>query len=72
MRPYTFLDHSSVYNTSSDHQGNDRLVSTGLGLSVSNQSLLALGVEVDKPLNRNVAARGNRDPRLFFSFEARL
>ena len=72
LRPYTFIDQSSVFNTSVDKQGNDRLVSTGLGLSVSNQTWLAVGVEVDKPLNRDIASRGNRDPRLYVSFEARL
>jgi hypothetical protein len=29
-------------------------------------------LEIDKPLNRDVNSRGDRDPRLFVSFEARL
>ena len=72
LRPYTFLDQSGVYNKSIDRQGNDRLVSTGLGLSVSNQSWLAVTVEMDKPLNRDVFSQGNRNPRGYISFQARL
>lgn len=70
--PYTFLDQSQVFNKAIDQQGNDRLVSTGIGLTVSNRKWLALGVELDKPLNRSVASRGNRDPRLYLSLELRL
>ena len=72
LRPYTFVDQSRVYNTSSDKQGNDRLVSTGLGISISNETWFAMTIEVDKPLNRDVYSRGNRDPRVYVSFEARL
>lgn len=72
LRPYTFLDQSAVYNTSVDRQGNDRLVSTGLGLTISNQSWLAVTFEVDKPLNRDVFSQGNRNPRGYVSFQARL
>lgn len=72
ITPYTFIDHSKVYNKSVDQQGDARLVSTGVGVTFSNRKWLALGVEVDKPLNRDVASRGNRKPRLFFSVELRL
>ncbi|MCE9650336.1 MAG: hypothetical protein K8R18_12005 [Parvibaculum sp.] len=70
--PYTFLDQSRVINKSVDGQGNDRLVSTGLGVTVSNRKWLVVGVEMDKPLNRSVASRGDRDPRLYLSLELRL
>jgi hemolysin activation/secretion protein len=72
LLPYTFVDQSRVINHSVDGQGNDRLVSTGVGVTVSNQTWLAVGLEIDKPLNRDVNSRGDRDPRLFVSFEARL
>lgn len=72
ITPYTFIDHSKVYNKSVDQQGDARLVSTGVGVTLSNRKWLVLGVEVDKPLNREVASRGNKEPRLFFSFELRL
>jgi hemolysin activation/secretion protein len=70
--PYTFLDQSRVMNKSVDGQGNDRLVSTGIGITVSNRKWLSVGVEVDKPLNRDVNSRGDRDPRLYLSLEVRL
>lgn len=70
--PYTFLDHSRVYNKPIDGQGDAKLVSTGIGVTISNRKWLAVGVEVDKPLSRNVAAKGNKDPRLYLSFELRL
>ncbi len=70
--PYTFLDQSRVINTSIDGQGNDRLVSTGIGVTISNRKWLAVGVEMDKPLNRDVASRGDRNPRLYLSLEIRL
>ena len=72
LTPYTFLDQSRVINTSIDGQGNDKLVSTGIGVTVSNRKWLAVGAEVDKPLNRDVISRGNRDPRLYLSLEIRL
>lgn len=72
ITPYTFVDHSHVYNKPVDQQGNAQLVSTGIGTTFSNRKWLAIGVELDKPLNRDVASRGNRDPRLYFSVEVRL
>jgi hemolysin activation/secretion protein len=72
LLPYTFIDQSRVMNKSVDGQGNDRLVSTGIGVTVSNRKWIVVGVEVDKPLNRSVASRGNRDPRLYLSLELRL
>ncbi|HUD51494.1 ShlB/FhaC/HecB family hemolysin secretion/activation protein [Parvibaculum sp.] len=72
ITPYTFLDHSRVYNKPVDGQGNAKLVSTGIGVTVSNRKWLSVGVEADKPLNRDVSSRGNKDPRLYFSLEVRL
>jgi len=71
ISPYAFLDHSKVYNRAGDLQGNKRLVSTGAGVTVSNQKWLSVGVEVDKPLNRDVFSRGNRAPRLYLSLQIR-
>ncbi|MDR3499081.1 MAG: ShlB/FhaC/HecB family hemolysin secretion/activation protein [Parvibaculum sp.] len=72
MLPYTFLDQSQVYNHAVDQQGNATLVSTGAGITFSNRKWLVVGLEVDKPLNRDVASRGNRDPRLYVSLEVRF
>jgi len=72
ITPYTFIDHSHVYNKPVDLQGNAKLVSTGIGTIFSNRKWLAVGVEVDKPINRDVISRGNKDPRVYFSVELRL
>lgn len=72
ITPYTFIDHSRVFNKSIDQQGDAKLVSTGIGTTFSNRKWLALGVEVDKPLNRDVTSRGNKDPRIYFSVDLRL
>lgn len=69
IAPYVFIDHSKVFNRAGDLQGNTRLVSTGLGVTVSNQKWLSIGVEVDKPLNRDVFSRGDRTPRLYMTVQ---
>ena len=43
------------------------LTSTGLGARVSAFNSAQLSLEVAKPLTRDVATEGNRDPRLFFT-----
>lgn len=72
ITPYTFLDHAYVWNSAMDLQGDARLLSTGLGVTVSNERWLSVGLELDKPLNRTPVSRSNKDPRLFVSFEIRF
>ena len=72
LTPYTFIDHSRVFNQKIDLQGDAKLLSTGVGLNASNRKWLSLGVEMDKPINRNVTSKGNKDPRLFVSAEVRF
>lgn len=72
VTPYTFLDHSQVWNTEVDRQGNARLLSTGIGVTVSNRRWLSVGLELDKPINRTPIAQDDKDPRLFVSFEVRF
>lgn len=72
VTPYTFLDHSQVWNTKVDRQGDARLLSTGIGVTLSNRRWLSVGLELDKPINRTPIARSNKDPRLFVSFEVRF
>lgn len=72
LTPYTFIDHSHVFNQKVDLQGNAQLLSTGVGVNASNRKWLSLGLEMDKPINRNVISKGNKDPRLFVSAEVRF
>ncbi|ABS61691.1 Polypeptide-transport-associated domain protein ShlB-type [Parvibaculum lavamentivorans DS-1] len=72
VTPYTFLDHSQVWNTDVDRQGDARLLSTGIGVTLSNRRWLSVGLELDKPINRTPISQDNKDPRLFVSFEVRF
>ena len=72
LTPYTFIDHSRVFNQHVDLQGNAQLLSTGVGINASNRKWLSLGLEMDKPINREVISKGNKDPRLFVSAEVRF
>lgn len=72
ITPYTFLDQSYVWNTSVDQQGDARLLSTGIGVTLSNRRWLSLGLELDKPINRTPLSQNDKDPRLFVSFEVRF
>lgn len=72
ITPYTFVDHAYVWNTDIDRQGDARLFSTGIGVTVSNRRWLSVGLELDKPINRVPLSQSNKDPRLFVSFEVRF
>lgn len=72
VTPYTFLDHSQVWNSDVDGQGDHRLLSTGLGVTFSNRRWLSVGLELDKPINRTPISQDDKDPRLFVSFEVRF
>lgn len=72
ITPYTFLDHAYAWNTPVDQQGDARLFSTGIGVTLSNRRWLSLGLELDKPINRTPLSQNDKDPRLFVSFEIRF
>src|SRR5690606_19056318 len=72
ITPYTFLDHAYAWNTDVDLQGDARLVSTGIGVTLSNRQWLSVGIEIDKPINRTPISQSNKVPRLFLSFEVRF
>jgi hemolysin activation/secretion protein len=72
VTPYTFVDQSKVWNTDVDGQGDHRLLSTGIGVTLSNRRWFSLGLELDKPVNRTPTSQGDKDPRLFASFEVRF
>lgn len=72
ITPYTFLDQSKVWNTTIDRQGDARLMSTGLGVTLSNKRWLSIGLELDKPISRTPTSQGDKDPRLFISLEVRF
>lgn len=72
ITPYTFLDQSKVWNSDVDGQGNHRLLSTGVGVTLSNRRWLSVGLELDKPINRTPISQDDKDPRLFVSFEIKF
>ena len=72
VTPYTFLDQSKVWNSAIDRQGDARLMSTGLGVTLSNKRWLSIGLELDKPISRTPISQDDKDPRLFMSLEVRF
>ena len=72
VTPYTFVDQSKVWNTDVDGQGDHRLLSTGVGVTLSNLRWFSLGLELDKPINRTPISQNDKDPRLFVSFEVKF
>ncbi|MCF8470401.1 MAG: hypothetical protein K9G30_06425 [Parvibaculum sp.] len=72
VTPYTFLDQSKVWNSAIDRQGDARLMSTGLGVTLSNKRWLSIGLELDKPISRTPISQDDKDPRLFISLEVRF
>lgn len=73
LQAYAFVDYGSVWNRIVTPTGEERqdIASAGAGARFNLTERLSGYVEVAKPLNRGVAAEGNRDPRVFFSLSAR-
>jgi hypothetical protein len=44
----------------------------GLGMRFNITDTISGYLEMNKPISDNVAAQGNKDPRLFFSFSKRF
>jgi hemolysin activation/secretion protein len=72
LQAYAFFDYGSVWNRISTPTGEKQqeLASTGVGARFNLTKHLSGYVEVSKPLNRDIATEGNRDPRVFFSLSA--
>ncbi|MEZ0224914.1 MAG: ShlB/FhaC/HecB family hemolysin secretion/activation protein [Alphaproteobacteria bacterium] len=66
---YTYLDYGKVDNKSPavGEAAEDSLTSAGLGLRFNVVHSWTGYVELDTPLNKEVASEGDRDSRLFFS-----
>ena len=73
LQAYAFVDYGSVWNriTTPTGEKQQELASAGVGTRFNLTEYLSGYVEVTKPLNRQVASEGNRDPRVFFSLSAR-
>jgi hemolysin activation/secretion protein len=71
---YNFLDYGSVWNkvqTSTGAKQQD-LTSIGLGIRFNITDSISGYLEMNQPISDNVAAEGNKDPRLFFSLSNRF
>lgn len=71
---YTFLDAGRVWNedptTPSDREMS--VVSTGVGVRATLNTGTQTGVYVALPLNRDVEALGNQNPRVYFNLQHRF
>jgi len=72
MQAYTFIDYGSVWNRVATSVGKtqENISSAGLGLRFNLKKWVSGYIEFDKPINKDVAAEGNRDVRFFFSVSA--
>ena len=72
MQAYTFIDYGSVWNRVATSAGRtqENISSAGLGLRYNLKKWVSGYIELDKPINKDVAAEGNRDVRFFFSVSA--
>ena len=72
IQAYTFFDYGTVWNRRETSTGSNKqdLSSIGLGFRFDLADHISGYLEVDKPLNREVAAQGNKDTRMFFSLSA--
>lgn len=72
---YGFWDGGAIYNreplSATDDKRKD-LSSAGLGVRFGIGKRFSGSLELDKPLTRDVANEGNRDPRLFATFTAKF
>ncbi|MCH8313674.1 MAG: ShlB/FhaC/HecB family hemolysin secretion/activation protein [Nitrospinae bacterium] len=69
LQAYVFFDYGSVWNRIATPTGAKQqdLASAGVGTRFNLTKHVSGYVEVAKPLIRDVATEGNRDPRVFFS-----
>ena len=74
LQLYSFVDYGSVWNKVQTSTGAKRqdLTSMGFGMRFNFTDSISGFFELDKPLSDNVAAEGNKDPRIFFSLSKRF
>lgn len=65
IQPFIFCDYGQVHQIGTGH---DVLASAGGGLRLGTKHFSA-SIEIAKPLVHDVAAKGNKDPRVFFSLK---
>lgn len=72
VEPYVYYEAGFVRqeNPLPAEVSRDNLASAGLGVRVAVNSAVTASVEYAKPLERDVASRGDRDGRVFFSLSA--
>jgi hemolysin activation/secretion protein len=72
MQAYTFIDYGSVWNRVATAAGRtqENISSAGFGLRYNLKKWVSGYIELAKPINKDVAAEGNRDVRFFFSVSA--
>ena len=70
---YLYIDQGTVLvrNPSAGEEDQNSLTSSGLGLRANINEWLSGYFEIGLPLSRNVGSEGNKDPRFFFSINAR-
>ena len=71
---YSVIDYGSVWNkveTSTGGKRQDR-TSMGLGARFNLTDSVSGYLELNKPISNAVAAKGSKDPRLFFSISKRF
>jgi hemolysin activation/secretion protein len=67
---YGFYDVGIVWNEDTGAQPRASLASAGFGVRARAYDSITLGLELAKPLTREVAAEGNKDPRVYFQVSA--
>ena len=74
LQLYGFLDYGSVWNKVKTSTGAEQqdLISIGLGTKFNLTDSISGYLEINKPVSKDVAAEGNKDPRLFFSLSQRF
>jgi len=72
IEPFAFYEAGEVRQNDAlpGERVSERLESAGLGVRVSFHQRFAATLEYAKPLNRDIAAEGDRDARVFFTLSA--
>jgi hemolysin activation/secretion protein len=73
FQAYLYFDHGTVLlrNPTSVEDDSSSLTSSGLGVRTNINEWLSGYFEAGLPMSRNVGTEGNKDPRFFFSINAR-
>ena len=73
FQAYLYFDHGTVLlrNPTAVEEDSTSLTSSGLGVRTNINEWLSGYFEAGLPMSRNVGTEGNKDPRFFFSINAR-